>query len=333
MARGLGVGVDGMDLAARLGDSGGVRRPRLGRDPADDAVQVGVLRRGPAPDRVVPERRVGVARRGDDRGRAARRVVGIRAIDAPPPSVAPASSSRRRCSPRCSPGASRGTWWSPGATCSRCSGPPRRRDLWPLAFAPVLGALVSVGWNSVVGDLWKTDAAFFGVHVNPGRQRHLLVTEPWHFAGAVVHTVADETWGWAKQLFTMGPSVAVWPTVAVVAAVLVMGRGLAAAGTARSRTASRGRNGSSWRSCSSSACCSCSARSTCTGRNRATTSSPGCRPASSCPCSSCCRSRSDRSLALGPVGDRTGAGGAGDRAGLRRPGRHDRLPHVLTPVG
>ena len=100
-------------------------------------------------------------------------------------------------------------------------GPQRRRDLWPLAFAPVLGALVSVGWNSVVGDLWKTDAGFFGVAVDPGRQRHLLVTRPWDFAGAAVNTVGDDSWHWAKQLFTMGPSVAVWPTVAVVAALLV----------------------------------------------------------------------------------------------------------------
>ncbi len=101
-------------------------------------------------------------------------------------------------------------------------GPRRRRELWPLALAPVLGALVSVAWNSVVGDLWKTDAAFFGVHVNPTRQRHLLVTRPWDFAGAAVRTVADGAWDWTKQLFTMGPSVAVWPTVAVVASLLVM---------------------------------------------------------------------------------------------------------------
>lgn len=101
-------------------------------------------------------------------------------------------------------------------------GPRRRRDLWPLALAPVLGGLVSVAWNSVVGDLWKTDAAFFGVHVDPDRQRHLLVTQPWDFAGAALHTVADETWYWAKQLFTMGPGVAVWPTVAVVVSGLVM---------------------------------------------------------------------------------------------------------------
>ncbi len=100
-------------------------------------------------------------------------------------------------------------------------GRERRRDLWPLVFAPVLGALVSVGWNRVVGNLWKTDASFFGVAVDPGRQRHLLVTRPWDFAGAAVTTVVDDGWHWAKQLFTMGPSVAVWPTVAVVAALLV----------------------------------------------------------------------------------------------------------------
>ena len=100
-------------------------------------------------------------------------------------------------------------------------GPQRRRDLWPLVFAPVLGVVVSVAWNSVVGNLWKTDAGLFGVAVDPDRQRHLLVTRPWDFAGASVHTVVDDSWHWAKQLFTMGPSVAVWPTVAVIVSLLV----------------------------------------------------------------------------------------------------------------
>ncbi len=101
-------------------------------------------------------------------------------------------------------------------------GPRRRRELWPLALAPVLGALVSVAWNSAISDLWKTDAALFGVHVDPARQRHLLVTEPWTFAGAALRTVFDDAWQWAKQLVTTGASVAVWPAAAVVAALLVL---------------------------------------------------------------------------------------------------------------
>jgi hypothetical protein len=100
-------------------------------------------------------------------------------------------------------------------------GPRRRRELWPLAFAPVLGALVSIAWNSAVGDLWKTDAAFFGVHARPARQRHLLVTQPWTFGEAAVRTVWDGAWHWGKQLFTLGPSVAVWPTIAALAALAV----------------------------------------------------------------------------------------------------------------
>ncbi len=110
-------------------------------------------------------------------------------------------------------------------------GPRRRRELWPLALAPVLGALVSVVWNSAISDLWKTDAALFGVHVDPARQRHLLVTEPWTFVGAALRTVVDDSWQWAKQLVTTGPSVAVWPTVAVVAVLVV----LSAASVQRSR--------------------------------------------------------------------------------------------------
>lgn len=102
-------------------------------------------------------------------------------------------------------------------------GPRRRRDLWPLACTPVLGALVSLAWNNVVGGLWKTDAGLFGVEVDPERQRHLLVTEPWTFAGAVVHTMVDYVWDWSKSLITIGVSVSVWPTVAVAASLLVVG--------------------------------------------------------------------------------------------------------------
>jgi hypothetical protein len=102
-------------------------------------------------------------------------------------------------------------------------GPRRRRDLWPLALAPVVGALVSLVWNSVVGGLWKSDAGLFGVQVDPARQRHLLVTEPWRFAGAVAHSVGDQWWHWAKALITVGGSVAIWPTAAALASLLLLG--------------------------------------------------------------------------------------------------------------
>jgi hypothetical protein len=102
-------------------------------------------------------------------------------------------------------------------------GSRRRRDLWPLALAPVLGALVSLVWNTVVGGLWKTDAGLFGVQVDPHRQRHLLLTEPWTFAGAVVRSVSDEWWHWAKSLITIGGSVSVWPTMAALVSLLLLG--------------------------------------------------------------------------------------------------------------
>ena len=102
-------------------------------------------------------------------------------------------------------------------------GPRRRLGLWPLALAPVLGALVSLVWNTVVGGLWKTDAGLFGVQVDPHRQRHLLLTEPWTFVGAVARSVSDEWWHWAKTLITVGGSVSVWPTVAALVSLLLLG--------------------------------------------------------------------------------------------------------------
>ena len=48
-------------------------------------------------------------------------------------------------------------------------------------FAPVVGLVASLLWNEAVGGLWRTDADLFGVAVDPGRQRSLLLHERWTF--------------------------------------------------------------------------------------------------------------------------------------------------------
>jgi uncharacterized membrane protein len=106
-------------------------------------------------------------------------------------------------------------------------GPRRRTDRWPLAFAPVLGIVVSVGWNKAVGNLWKTDAGYFGIKVDSTYQQHRLTHQPWDFAADTVRTVFDQTLGWLKSLVDVGPSVTHWSwalatvIVAIYAAVSI----------------------------------------------------------------------------------------------------------------
>jgi uncharacterized membrane protein len=102
------------------------------------------------------------------------------------------------------------------------AGRRRRARWWPLALVPAVGVVGSVLWNEAVGGLWKTDAGLFGVAVDPARQRHLLLHEPWTFVAAAVRTSGQDLWDWGKGLITLGPSVAVWPTVGVLAALVVL---------------------------------------------------------------------------------------------------------------
>jgi hypothetical protein len=75
-------------------------------------------------------------------------------------------------------------------------GRARRATWWPLVFAPVVGVIASVLWNEAVGGLWRTDADFFGVGVDPARQRSLLLHEPWTFLVAAGRTVGEDLWDW-----------------------------------------------------------------------------------------------------------------------------------------
>lgn len=98
----------------------------------------------------------------------------------------------------------------------------RRTQWWPLVFAPVVGLVASLLWNEAVGGLWRTDADLFGVAVDPGRQRSLLLHEPWTFLVAAGRTVGEDLWDWGKGLVTLGPSVAVWPALAVAVVLVVL---------------------------------------------------------------------------------------------------------------
>jgi hypothetical protein len=97
----------------------------------------------------------------------------------------------------------------------------RRARSWGLAPAAALGVLVTVVWNEVVGDLWRTDSTYFGIRPNPAARRHELLTAPWHFAADAIRTVPDQMWEWIKGLVGVGPSVTNWPTVAIVLAAVL----------------------------------------------------------------------------------------------------------------
>ena len=113
-------------------------------------------------------------------------------------------------------------------------GPRRRPELRLLALAPLLGVVVSLGWNQIVGDLWKTDAGYFGVRADPSHQKHELITAPWHFAGDALRTVFEQVTDWAQSLVEVGPSVTHWPWgLAVVMLLVFVGASAGAIGAGR----------------------------------------------------------------------------------------------------
>jgi uncharacterized membrane protein len=97
----------------------------------------------------------------------------------------------------------------------------RRAKLWLLAPAAAVGVLVSVVWNEIVGDLWRTDADYFGISPDPAARRHELLTAPWHFVADSVRTVPDDFWYWMKGLFGVGPSVTDWPGIVTGIAIVI----------------------------------------------------------------------------------------------------------------
>ncbi len=100
-------------------------------------------------------------------------------------------------------------------------GPRRRPDRWPLVFAPVLGVAVSVLWNQAVGDLWKTDAGYFGIKVDDATQKHELLHHPWDFGADLLRSGYHQVWDWVHTQVTVGPSVTHGPAILAVVALVV----------------------------------------------------------------------------------------------------------------
>ena len=99
----------------------------------------------------------------------------------------------------------------------------RRKDRWPLVFAPVLGVVTTALWNAAVGDLWKTDAGYFGIRVDDAAQRHALLHQPWDFAGDLARSIYHQLWYWAHTQVTVGPSVTHGPAILAVIGLVVYG--------------------------------------------------------------------------------------------------------------
>ncbi len=96
-----------------------------------------------------------------------------------------------------------------------------RRELWPIALAPVFGVIVSVAWNQAVGNLWKTDAGYFGIKVDDHYQKDRLLHAPWDFAADTVRTLVNQTPDWLKTLVDVGPSATHWPWALAMAIVAI----------------------------------------------------------------------------------------------------------------
>ncbi len=102
-------------------------------------------------------------------------------------------------------------------------GQRRNRDRWPLVFAPVLGAAMTVVWNAAVSDLWKTDAGYFGIKVDEAAQKHELLHQPWEFGADLARAVVHQLWDWTHTLVTVGVSVTAGPAILAVIGLLVYG--------------------------------------------------------------------------------------------------------------
>ena len=112
-------------------------------------------------------------------------------------------------------------------------GARRRTDRWPLVFAPVLGAIVSLLWTAAAGNVWKTDAGYFGINVDEAAQKHELLHQPWEFGADLARTVVDQLWYWVHTLVSVGPSVTAGPAILAVLGLAVYGVTVVAARSQR----------------------------------------------------------------------------------------------------
>jgi uncharacterized membrane protein len=97
----------------------------------------------------------------------------------------------------------------------------RRAKLWGLAPAAAVGVVVTFVWNEIVGDLWRTDATFFGIRPDPPARKHDLFTAPWHFVADTARTVPDQAGDWMRGLWGVGPSVTHSRDIVIVVAVVI----------------------------------------------------------------------------------------------------------------
>ncbi len=97
----------------------------------------------------------------------------------------------------------------------------RRAKLWALAPAAAVGVVVTFVWNEIVGDLWRTDATFFGIRPDPPARKHDLFTAPWHFVADAARTVPDQAGDWMRGLWGVGPSVTHSRDIVIVVAVVI----------------------------------------------------------------------------------------------------------------
>ena len=98
--------------------------------------------------------------------------------------------------------------------------PSRRRAYWPLGIAVAAGIGVSTLWQTTQSHLFVCDNGFFGVQLDPSRQRHTIATNPLRLVGAGCRALVDYRGKWSGDLATIGARVVDW-RVEVAVVVLI----------------------------------------------------------------------------------------------------------------
>ena len=75
----------------------------------------------------------------------------------------------------------------------------RRRAYWPLGIAVAAGIGVSTLWQTTQSHLFVCDNGFFGVQLDPSRQRHAIATNPLRLVGAGCRALVDYRGKWERR--------------------------------------------------------------------------------------------------------------------------------------